>query len=194
MLKKLLGKKKLNYIKKFSELNIHDVAEVGGKNASLGEMYNSLVKKGVNIPNGFALTSSAYRYFLKHNELDTKIADVLSNLNIADLHSLQSTGEQVRHLIESGSMPDDLRAEVLTAYKELSGHYKQDYTDVAVRSSATAEDLPGASFAGQQATFLNIKGEDELIRSVIKCFASLFTDRAISYRQEKGFEHLKTYL
>ena len=188
----LFAKKK--HIAFFKDLTIKDVPLVGGKNASLGEMYRDLTKKGVNIPNGFSVTSLAYQYFFDFNDLTKKITPILKELKVKDLTSLQITGKEIRHLITSSQIPSDLASEITKSYSKLSQDYKVDNTDVAVRSSATAEDLPGASFAGQQATFLNVKGDDELLHAVKECFASLFTDRAISYREDKGFDHLKTYL
>src|SRR3989344_4060079 len=178
----------------FRDLGIGDVASVGGKNASLGELYNNLVKKGVNIPNGFATTSAAYFYFLETTGLGGKIAAILNNFDYHDLRALAQKGKQVRNLILAATLPKQLQEEIVAAYRELSLSYNEKNTDVAVRSSATAEDLPGASFAGQQETFLNITGEANVLLAVKKCFASLFTDRAIAYRQEMGFDHKKVGL
>ena len=173
----------------FNELGIEDVPYVGGKNASLGEMYRLLTQKGVNIPNGFAVTANAYFYILKKEGIMIKIKDILKDLNTHDLKNLQERGRKVRRLIREAPMPMDLRKQIMTQYKKLSKQYNSEKVDVAVRSSATAEDLPDASFAGQQETYLNIKGEKALVKSCMDCFASLFTDRAISYREEKGFDH-----
>ena len=178
----------------FKEVGINDVARVGGKNASLGEMRNNLIQKGVNIPDGFATTAEAYFYFLEKTQLKGPIDTILKDFDYHDLSALQKKGKKIRSLILSAPFPLDLQKEIILAYRELSRLYKEDYTDVAVRSSATAEDLPGASFAGQQETFLNITGEKNVVRAVKKCFASLFTDRAIAYRQEMGFSHLKVGL
>lgn len=178
----------------FKDLSIKNVSEVGGKNASLGEMYNILTKKNVNIPNGFAVTSYAYIKFLEENNLPDKMHDVLKNLDTHNISNLQSRGKKLREMILAAKMPEEIKKDILLAYKELSLEFKMKNVDVAVRSSATAEDLPGASFAGQQETFLNISGEQAIIEAVKKCFASLFTDRAISYRTDKGFDHMKTYL
>jgi len=178
----------------FKELGIGDVSLVGGKNASLGEMYNNLVAKGINIPNGFATSALAYFDFLTQTGLKKEIGTILENLDVQDLKSLQNKGGQVRKVILSGELPEDLKKEIILAYQKLSKEYGTDHTDVAVRSSATAEDLPSASFAGQQETFLNVRGEKNLLEAVKKCFASLFTDRAIVYRQEMGFSHLKVGL
>src|SRR3989338_7531882 len=178
----------------FRELGIKDVSRVGGKNASLGEMYNNLVVKGVNLPNGFATTSEAYFNFLQETGLDKKIKEILENIDVHDLKALQQKGKKVRELILHSILTESLQRDIILAYKELSELYQDENTDVAVRSSATAEDLPGASFAGQQETFLNITGEENLLEAVKKCIASLFTDRAIAYRQEMGFSHLKVGL
>src|SRR3989338_3885785 len=178
----------------FKDLSIKDVALVGGKNASLGEIYNNLVPYGVRIPNGFATTSEAYFLFLDATGLTKKIQEILKYINVHDLKTLQEKGKKVRGLIMSAELPLDLKNEIVEAYKKLSEEYKSKNVDVAVRSSATAEDLPGASFAGQQETFLNITGEKNVLEAVKKCFASLFTDRAIVYRQEMGFGHTKVGL
>ena len=178
----------------FKDLSIKDVALVGGKNASLGEIYNNLVPYGVRIPNGFATTSEAYFLFLDATGLTKKIQEILKYINVHDLKTLQEKGKKVRGLIMSAELPLDLKNEIVEAYKKLSEEYKSKNVDVAVRSSATAEDLPGASFAGQQETFLNITGEKNVLEAVKKCFASLFTDRAIVYRKEMGFGHTKVGL
>ena len=178
----------------FKDLSIKNVPEVGGKNASLGEMYNALVPKGINIPNGFAITAGAYRHFLKEAGLEDKMAATLKGLNTHNLKNLQARGKKIREMMVAAKLPKDLEKEIIGAYREISKEFGVKNVDVAVRSSATAEDLPGASFAGQQETYLNITGEKALMIAVKKCFASLFTDRAISYREDKGFDHLKTYL
>ena len=172
----------------FKKIGIKDISLVGGKNASLGEMYRHLTKKGVRIPNGFAITAYAYRYFIEKNGLVDDIHKVLKGLNTRSIENLKERGRKVRELILSASFPQDLHAEIIDAYKELGRH------DVAVRSSATAEDLPDASFSGQQETYLNIRGHYHLLEAVKKCFASLFTDRAISYREDKGFNHFNVFL
>lgn len=178
----------------FKEISIKDVGLVGGKNASLGEMFSKLTQKGVNIPDGFTLTSHAYRYFLRYNKLDEKLIDIFNKFDAKDIKSLQKTGKKARRLILKGKFPKDLEEEVINNYRLLSQKYNERHTDVATRSSATAEDLPGASFAGQHETFLNIKGEREVLQAVRKCMASLFTNRAIAYREEKGFMHLEIAL
>ncbi len=184
----------MQYIRFFNELNIKDVPIVGGKNASLGEMYQNLTPKGVNIPNGFATTSDAYWLLLEENAIKDKISAILNDLDIADTKNLQERGLKVRNLILNSHLPKALAEELLEAYKILSNEYGSQNIDVAVRSSATAEDLPDASFAGQQETFLNVGSEEELLECVLKCFASLFTDRAISYRTSRSFSHFKVAL
>ena len=178
----------------FKEVGVADVGLVGGKNASLGELYNNLVPKGVNCANGFTTTSQAYFYFLDKSGLTKKINEILKDINVHDLKSLQIKGKKVRELIIEATLPQDLQDDIVKSYQELSKSYNVSNIDVAVRSSATAEDLPGASFAGQQETFLNISGPENVLEAVKKCFASLFTDRAIVYRQEMGFSHLKVGL
>ncbi|WP_022852510.1 phosphoenolpyruvate synthase [Thermodesulfatator atlanticus] len=177
----------------FNEISIKDVPLVGGKNASLGEMFRSLTPKGVNIPDGFAVTAAAYRYFIKENHLDDKIREALEGLDTHNIKDLQRRGKKVRDMILKAQMPEKLAQAIKEAYHQLEEKYYPD-VDVAVRSSATAEDLPDASFAGQQETFLNVRGAENVIEYTKKCFASLFTDRAISYRQDKGFDHFNVYL
>ncbi len=178
----------------FKNVSKGDSKLVGGKNSSLSEMFSKLSRKGVNIPNGFALTSNAYWYFLKENGIDKKLKEIFKNFNPKSLTSLKKTGILARQLIFKGKFPKDLENQIIKNYKLLSKEYSADNTDVAVRSSATAEDLKTASFAGQMETYLNIKGEKELLNAIKKCMASLFTDRGISYREEKGFNHLKIAL
>ncbi|MDQ1339051.1 MAG: pyruvate, water dikinase, partial [Campylobacterota bacterium] len=184
----------MKYIRFFKELSNKDVPIVGGKNASLGEMYQNLSQKGVRVPNGFATTSDAYRVLLKSNNLEEEIKNILNGLDIKDVDELKKRAKAVRELILGAKMPQELEEEIEKAYKELCEFYGKENISVAVRSSATAEDLPEASFAGQQETFLNISGKDELIRSAKKCFASLFTDRAVSYRASRGFDHFQVAL
>ena len=186
--------KKNQFVKFFKELTIKDVPQVGGKNASLGEMYQKLSKAGVKVPNGFATTANAYRYFMKESGLAKKIKEILKDLDTTDMKNLMERGQKIRELIVATEFPADFTAAITKAYKELSKHYKSAAIDVAVRSSATAEDLPDASFAGQQETYLNIKGEKALLIAVRKCIASLFTNRAISYRTDKGFDHFSIAL
>ncbi len=170
-----------------------DVAYVGGKNASLGEMYRKLSTRGVNVPNGFSITAHAYRSFLKHAGIEKDIKKTLQGLNTRDVNDLAQRGAKIRALIKSCEFPLNLKKAILEAYHKLCKQYGPN-TDVAVRSSATAEDLPTASFAGQQETYLNVTGDNALLAACRNCFASLFTNRAISYREDKGFEHLKVYL
>ena len=181
------------YIRRFCELGIGDVPLVGGKNASLGEMYQALSGEGVKIPNGFATTAQAYRDYLTHNGLETRIGEALAELDVDDVDALAVTGAMIRGWILDAELPARLADEISAAYAEMSAEYSTD-TDVAVRSSATAEDLPDASFAGQQETYLNIRGSDHLLRTCKRVLASLFTDRAIHYRVDKGFDHMSIAL
>ena len=177
----------------FDDIGIEDVPLVGGKNASLGEMYRNLTDKGVAIPHGFAITAYAYRYLLKEAGIEEEIRQVLADLNTEDMHNLAERGEKCRNIIRHAKFPDDLRQAIIEAYQKMEAEYGPN-VDVAVRSSATAEDLPDASFAGQQETYLNIHGYENIIESCRKCFASLFTNRAISYRQHQGFGQFDVYL
>ncbi|TVM31930.1 phosphoenolpyruvate synthase [Oceanidesulfovibrio marinus] len=177
----------------FEELGNSDVPRVGGKNASLGEMIRSLSTQGISVPDGFATTADAYREFLEVNGLDEKIRIRLDDYH-AGKKSLHKTGVSIRRLFGQASLSAGLESAVREAYRTLSERTGREDTDVAVRSSATAEDLPDASFAGQQESFLNVSGEEELLDSVKRCYASLFTDRAISYREEKGFDHMSVAL
>lgn len=174
------------YIKPFKAIHIDDVPKVGGKNASLGEMYNELTEEGVRVPNGFATTSDAFWDFLDKNQLRKPLEDVLASLDTNTYTNLSEIGKKARDLILGGTFSDEFSQKIVEAYQNLD---KSGATTVAVRSSATAEDLPGASFAGQHDTFLNIKGEKPVLEAVKKCFASLYTDRAIKYRNDKGFKH-----
>lgn len=182
------------FIKFFNELTIKDVPLVGGKNASLGEMYKKLTREGIKVPNGFATTAEAYYYFLKKSGIKERIKEIISGLDISNVKDLSRRGALVRKAILAAPLPPEIAEDIIGAYKKLSALYQSKIADVAVRSSATAEDLPDASFAGQQETFLNIRGEKELLISVKKCLASLFTNRAISYRADKGFDHFKIAL
>ncbi len=177
----------------FEEIGIEDVPMVGGKNASLGEMYQKLTSKGVAVPHGFAITAYAYQHLLKDAGIEDAIKDALEGLDTHDLRNLQERGEKVRKIIRNAEFPDDLRQAIIESYKKMEAEYGAN-VDVAVRSSATAEDLPDASFAGQQETYLNIRGDNALIDACKKCFASLFTNRAISYRHDKGFGQFDVYL
>ena len=185
-----MKEKSKEFILWFQDVVIEDVPVVGGKNASLGEMYRELGKKGVSIPNGFAITAYAYNYFLSKSGADAKIKKALSNLSVKNLKSLNEVGNEVRHIILNAEFPYELKKIINENYDKLCRQYGKNI-DVAVRSSATAEDLPDASFAGQQESYLNIRGHEQLIDACKKCFASLFTDRAISYRADKKFDHFK---
>ncbi|MDD2477971.1 MAG: phosphoenolpyruvate synthase [Candidatus ainarchaeum sp.] len=178
----------------FKETGIEDVPLVGGKNASLGEMYKNLTKKGVPIPNGFSVTAYSYVYLLKKSGIEEEIKRILKNLDTSNLPQLAQKGEEVRRLIRHAEFPKDLEKEIIESYYQLSKLENVKELDVAVRSSATAEDLPDASFAGQQETYLNIRGPEQLIDACRKCFASLFTNRAISYRQHRNYNHFKVAL
>lgn len=190
MLKKLLGKnnRDIALVLWFKELGIKDVPLVGGKNASLGEMFQKLTKKKVKIPNGFAITAFAYHYFTEQAGIKDDIKKILKGLDAKNILDLQTRGRLVRETILNAEFPEDLNKAIITAYRKMERMYGK-LCDTAVRSSATAEDLPDASFAGQQETFLNIRGDASLLEACKKCFASLFTDRAIAYREEKGYDH-----
>jgi pyruvate,water dikinase len=181
------------FVKWFEELGMEDVPLVGGKNASLGEMIKNLSEKGVNVPSGFAVTAYAYRYTIERAGADVKIKEILSDLDTHDVHNLAERGQKIRELIRNTPLPPELEEDIRRYYREMERRYGEN-VDVAVRSSATAEDLPTASFAGQQETYLNVRGEDELIEKVKDCFASLFTNRAISYRVDKGFDHSSVFI
>lgn len=177
------------FILELSEVGINDIETVGGKNASLGEMIQNLTSLGINIPNGFVVTVAAYREFLEYNHLESTISHIINSIDHGNIESLRRGGQQVRMLLKNGRFPKEMSEVIIKAYEKLSSDYNQEYTDVAVRSSATAEDLPDASFAGQQETFLNVRGPASLMDAVRNCIASLFTDRAISYRQGFGYDH-----
>ena len=179
----------MQYIRFFNEIGMQDVGEVGGKNASLGEMISNLSKKGIAVPSGFATTAQAFWLFIDANNLRKPIAQLLSSITLSDVQLLQKNAQKIRSLIVSGKMPSELKKEIIGAYNQLSKQYKQEACDVAVRSSATAEDLPNASFAGQQESFLHVVGHEILLARVVDCMASLFTDRAIAYRLQQGFAH-----
>ncbi len=184
---------KNKYIRWFEETTIEDIPTVGGKNASIGEMYRELTSKGVRIPNGFSVTASAYWHMLETGGILEKLKKTMEGLDTFDVSDLAKRGKVARDLILDAGIPDDIWQEIKGAYDRLCEQYGE-YTDVAVRSSATAEDLPTASFAGQQETYLNIRGYPGLKDACIRCFASLFTDRAISYRVTHGFDHFKVAL
>ena len=181
------------FIKWFDEVGIDDVELVGGKCASLGEMISNLVPQGIRVPNGFAVSAAAYRHFVAEAGLEPVITDHIVMLQAGE-STLQQAGRAIRTAIVQAPWPDDLAAEVREAYAELSRRDGIEATDVAVRSSATAEDLPDASFAGQQDTYLNVMGTDAVLDACRRCFASLFTDRAITYRRHQGFDHLEVAL
>ncbi len=182
------------YLKFFEELALDDIPQVGGKNASLGEMVKHLAPKGINLPNGVATTSDSYYYFLDHANIRDEIAGKLQGLDVHDIHELKKRGEEIRNIIMNAQLPEDFAEEIRRGYRELGEKCGRHDLTVAVRSSATAEDLPNASFAGQQETYLNIVGEDAVLHAVKQCIASLFTDRAIVYRVENGFDHMKVAL
>lgn len=178
------------YIRPFCQVGIEDIAIVGGKNASLGELITQLKEKGIRVPDGFAVTTEAYWQFITHNDLLDKMRAMFVRLGTSnDLRTVQEIGAAMRSLILQAEIPTELADDISHAYAQLSQQYNKKVIDVAVRSSATAEDLPDASFAGQQDTYLNIRGVGQLLDAYKKCIASLFTDRAIAYRQEKGFDH-----
>ena len=177
----------------FEDLRKIDVERVGGKNASLGEMVSHLAGRGVLVPPGFATTADDYWQFVRTNRLQERIAATLTEFKAGKI-SLAEAGQTIRKIFQRGEWPEDIAAAIRSAYRELSKRSGKTDADVAVRSSGTAEDLPDASFAGQQETFLNVRGEAALLDACRRCYASLFTDRAISYREAKGFEHLKVAL
>jgi pyruvate, water dikinase len=179
-----------SYIRWFNELTIDDIPLVGGKNASLGEMYRVLIPQGISIPNGFAVTAEGYRYMLDEANAWDELHKALDGLNANDVADLARRARSAREIIYSAPLPDLLERQIFEAYRQLQNQYG-DELSLAVRSSATAEDLPTASFAGQQDTFLNIRGEQSLLEACKRCFASLFTDRAIHYRIDQGFDHFK---
>jgi pyruvate,water dikinase len=183
----------MKFVKWFEEIGAKDVALVGGKNASLGEMIRNLDKKGVNVPSGFAITAEAYKYVVEKAGISPEIKDTLAGLDTHDMENLAERGETIRNLIAHAPCPKQLEEEIRICYRKMEERFGKN-VDVAVRSSATAEDLPTASFAGQQTSYLNVRGEGDLLERVMDCFASLFTNRAISYRVDKGFDHLSVYL
>lgn len=181
------------FVKHFDEIRMSDLSTVGGKNASLGEMFNSFSSKNIRVPDGFAITAVGYWHFLKCNSLVSELESLLLQLDKKSFKNLSDIGQKARNLFLESSFPESLKNEIVKAYKKLSER-TENQLSLAVRSSATAEDLPNASFAGQQETYLNVKGEDNLIKAVHRCYASLFTDRAIKYREDNGFEHMKVAL
>jgi len=184
----------LRYIRFFDEITNDDVALIGGKNASLGEMFRNLHAEGVHVPFGFATTSEAFRLFMEHSGLDALVRETTEPLDPTNLIQLSASGQRLRHALLLAPMPEAIAAEIAEAYKRLCDFYDSEILDVAVRSSATAEDLPDASFAGQQETFLNVSGAEAVVEHVQRCYASLFTDRAISYRHSHGFDSAKVAL
>jgi len=182
------------YILNLQSVGIADTAIAGGKSASLGEMIRALTPMGIRIPGGFVITVAAYREFMRVNKLEPEIKRLISTIDHGNIESLRRAGLEIRQLIRNSRFPYDLSEQIITAYARLSTGYGQTNTDVAVRSSATAEDLPDASFAGQQETYLNVRGAAALIDAVRNCFASLFTDRAISYRDNFRYDHMETGL
>lgn len=182
------------HIKFFRDITLPDVPQVGGKNASLGEMQHYLAPKGINLPNGFATTADSYYYFLDQAGIRHEIEEALNGLDAQNINDLRHRGAKIRSIILHAKFPHDFEDELKQGYKELSEICGRKSLVVAVRSSATAEDLPNASFAGQQETYLNIEGEDSVLHATKECIASLFTDRAIAYRVENGFEHMKVAL
>jgi pyruvate, water dikinase len=173
----------MRFVSKLKDLRVRDVPLAGGKNASLGEMIGTLEGEGIRVPEGFAITAKGYRFFIQENGFQQKIETLLKGLE-RDPEVIHKVGKAIRKLIMKGKFPNELKEEIITSYRELG-----EDVSVAVRSSATAEDLPDASFAGQQETYLNIHGEKNLLNACLKCIASLFTDRAISYREDQGFKH-----
>ncbi|WP_138429294.1 phosphoenolpyruvate synthase [Fodinibius saliphilus] len=177
-----------------SDVNLDMVDKVGGKNASLGEMIGNLADRGINVPEGFVVTVAAYEKYMEFNGLTEHIRTLIDQLDVDDLVQLRKTGMQIRQHIMDGSFPEELKEAIENRYEKLSLEYGKSATDVAVRSSATTEDLPDASFAGQQDSFLNVRGHNNVVNSIKACFASLFTDRAISYRTSAGFDHMTAKL
>jgi pyruvate,water dikinase len=185
--------KTYRYIRRFGELSLGDVPLVGGKNASLGEMYRELVPRGVKVPDGFAVTAEAYRELVRTAGILPEMEEIVAGLSRDDLEDFARRGHRLRELIYQAPLPEGLPDEIASAYAALCAECGEN-ADVAVRSSATAEDLPTASFAGQQESYLNIRGTAQLLDACRHCFASLFTDRALSYRIDQGFDHFRVAL
>lgn len=183
------NEKAAEYVMPFSAITLDDLSRVGGKNASLGELIKVLAPRGIRVPDGFAITADAFRLHLKEAGLDSSIYTELDQVDVTDVSALATLARSIRGRVAEARLPDSIVAAVDQAYEQLSRKYGEDATDVAVRSSATAEDLPSASFAGQQETYLNVHGRDALNQAIRACMASLFTDRAIVYRTERGFAH-----
>lgn len=184
----------MEYILPLRAIALADLPRVGGKNASLGEMIQNLSHLGIRVPDGFAITVHAYEEYIDHNHLRARIQEIVGGMDTENVVELRKKGTQVRQLIRNGTFPEAISTAIRQHYLELSALYDQEMTDVAVRSSATAEDLPDASFAGQQETYLNVRGPEGVLDAVRNCFASLFTDRAIVYRQQFGFDHFDVAL
>jgi pyruvate,water dikinase len=184
----------MRYIRRLDSLKIDDIALVGGKNASLGEMIGSLKPLGVKVPEGFAVTADGYRLFIAHNDFEAQIRHFFEGVDLNNIEALNACGDSIRSLMLTGEMPEILKIEIAESYRTMEREYGMTLVDVAVRSSATAEDLPDASFAGQQESYLNVQGEVMLIEHVKRCFASLFTDRAISYRHSRRYDHFAVAL
>ncbi|HTY30922.1 PEP/pyruvate-binding domain-containing protein, partial [Mycobacterium sp.] len=184
---------KSGYVRFFEDFGIRDVPLVGGKNASLGEMYRELSGEGVRVPHGFAVTARAYRYMLDKAGAWDDLHAELDDLDPTDVTALARKGKRAREIVYGAGLPDDLATEIVDAYRRLQQEYGEDVR-LAVRSSATAEDLPTASFAGQHESFLNVGGAEDVFEAARQCFASLFTDRAIVYRTNNGFDHFKVAL
>lgn len=182
-----------NYIAPFSSIKNSDISIVGGKNASLGEMYNSLAHFGIRVPDGFAITTAAFDEFIEHNDLHDRLLKLMSQLDSKEYSNLKDIGNKARQIISESNIPSHIADSISESYKKLSENYGGQAA-VAVRSSATAEDLPSASFAGQHESFLNISGSENLIKACLECYISLYTDRAIKYREDHGFEHDKVKL
>lgn len=184
----------MRFIIPFEQIGLADVAEVGGKNASLGELTQALVPRGIAVPRGFAVTAQAFREHLLQGQLGEHVFTSLDALDVTNVAELSKLSGAIRSLIRGAALPKELAAEIVLAYQELSRSYGEGHTDVAVRSSATAEDLPTASFAGQHESYLNVRGEAAVLEAVRECMASLFTERAIAYRAERNFDHRKVAL
>lgn len=183
------------YIRSLQDVKLSDLNLVGGKNASLGQMISALSSQGIRVPQGFAVTVDGYNAYMNYNNLTQQITNLANQItDMSDLKTLKNISEKIRALIEHGQIPPDLATEIYTAYQELSTYYNEEQCDVAVRSSATAEDLPDASFAGQQDTFLHVQGAEHVLTYYKKCIASLFNDRAIAYRKEQGFDQMEIAL
>src|SRR5579863_4551789 len=188
-------KPEYRYIKALNNVDLSDLNLVGGKNASLGQMINALSAQGIRVPQGFAITVDGYNTYMNYNNLTEQITNLANQIiDTSDLKMLKKVSEDIRSLIERGSVPKDLAEEICHAYQQLSTYYHEEQCDVAVRSSATAEDLPDASFAGQQDTFLHVQGAHNVLTYYKKCIASLFNDRAIAYRKEQGFDQMEIAL